>query len=269
MPRRPLAVNAAALVTVLLIGGTASLAAQRSHDESRLVMGIAGGWIGGSDLWAVQQPVVSTNGSQPDLFDLHRSLRSNITLSGQLTFFPSPRLGLTGEATYLGLGTHDQCTLINSTHDFTNELACRSINGDDRSASGVALMGGVLLRPFPRSLFQPYVRVLGGLSLVPRSTVELVAAFGTENEEALPIYTGTKSREVRPTGALAFGIATAPHAGYQVRLEVRNTWVSLPTVTSPNAAVNMPANAKSRYIALPTVTLGFDVVLEKRRGRRY
>lgn len=268
MPRRPSPLLAASLLAVLVAGHAGVLSAQRTHDESRLVIGIAGGWIGGKDLWSVQQPVTASAPTD-DIFAIDRTLRSNITLAGQMTFFPSPHFGLTGEAVYLGIGTHDRCALINPTGDFVNELACFSINGRDRSASGVALMGGVVLRPMSRSAIQPYLRALGGLSLVPRSTVELVATFGTVNEGALPIYIGNKSHEVRPTGALGIGIATAPRAGYQVRLEARNTWVSLLTVTGPTAHENMPANAKSKYIALPTITLGFDVVLEKRRGRRY
>lgn len=269
MPRRrSVAVNATALLTLALAGGARPLAAQRTHDESRLVIGVAGGWIGGKALWHVEQPV-SAAAPRPDVFDIHRDLRSNITLAGQGTYFASPHFGLTGEATYLGIGTRDQCALINPTGDFVNEQACRSIAGNDRSASGVALLGGVVLRPFSRSLFQPYLRALGGMSLVPRSTVELVAVFGTANEGALPIYTGNTSHEVRPTATVGFGIATAARSGYQVRLEVRNTWVSLPVITGPNPAENMPGLVKSKYIALPSVTLGFDVVLEKRRGRRY
>lgn len=267
-PRCSLRLPAVGLVALLLPSVVAPIAAQRTHDESRLVIGVAGGWIGGKDLWAVQQPVNAT-GPRQDVFDLHRTLRSNITLAGQGTYFPSPHFGITGEATYLGIGTRDQCALIDPTGDFVNEAACRSINGNDRSASGVALMGGVMLRPMSRSLFQPYFRALGGLSLVPRSTVELVAVFGTASEGALPIYYATKSREVRPTGTLAFGIATAPRAGYQVRVEVRNTWIDLPVIVGPNPSEAMTGRTKSKYIALPSITFGFDIVLEKRRGRRY
>ncbi|MES2306801.1 MAG: hypothetical protein V4558_14960 [Gemmatimonadota bacterium] len=268
MPRRSRTIRVLVPLAALFTGFVAPLTAQRTHDESRLVIGVAGGWIGAKDLWSVQQPVTAAAATN-DLFDLHRSLRSNITLSGQMTYFSTPHFGLTGEATYLGIGTHDRCSRINPTNDFVNELACFSINGKDRSASGVALMGGIVLRPLSRSLFQPYLRALGGLSLVPRSTVELVASFGTVNEGALPIYLGNKAHEVRPTGAIGIGIATAPRSGYQVRLEARNTWVSLLTVTGPTEKENMPANAKAKYFALPTITLGFDVVLEKRRGRRY
>ncbi len=269
MPRRrSLAVTAAALLTLLSAGGAGSLAAQRSYDESRLVIGVAGGWIGGKSLWSVRQPVTAA-APQPDLFDLHRELRSNITLAGQGTFFPSPHIGITGEATYLGIGTRDQCALINSSGDFANEAACRAINGDNRSASGVALLAGVVLRPLSRSMLQPYLRVLGGAALVPRSTVDLVAVFGTASEGALPIYIGNKSRQLRPSGALAFGIATAPRVGYQLRLEARSTWVDLLVVTAANPRENMPATSKGKYIALPSITLALDVVLEKRRGRRY
>ena len=256
------------VIALLVSGVVIPLVAQRSQDESRLVIGIAGGWIGGKDLWSVRQPVTAS-APRSDLFDLHRTLRSNITLAGQGTFFPSPHVGITAEATYLGIGTRDQCALIDPTGDFVNEAACRSINGNDRSASGVWLMAGLTLRPLSRALFQPYVRALGGLSLVPRSTVELIATFGTASEGALPIYFASKSHEVRPTGTLAFGIATAPRAGYQARVEVRNTWIGLPVITGPNPMENMRGQSKSKYIALPSITFGFDVVLEKRRGRRY
>lgn len=266
--RRPFSALVTAAIALVGFAAVRPLHAQRTHDESRLVIGVARGWIGGIDLWDVMQPVTAP-GSRPDIFDLHRSLRSNITLSGQGTFFPSPHFGITGEAAYLGAGTRDRCTLVNPTGDFVNEEACRAINGNDRSASGVALMGGVVLRPFSRSTFQPYVRALAGLSLVPRSTVDLSATFGALSEIALPIYTGDKSHEVRPTGALGFGIATAPRSGYQLRLEARYTWVDLLVVTAPNAMENLPATSRSKYIALPSITLGFDVVLEKHRGRRY
>lgn len=266
--RRSLTISLTALTGVLLVSGARPLAGQRTHDESRLVVGVSGGWIGGHHLWSVEQPVTAA-APRNDLFDLDRSLRSDITLAGQVTYFPGPTLGITGEASYLGLGTHDQCSLIDPTGDFVNEEACRSINGEDRSASAVALTGGGVWRPFSRALFQPYLKGLAGLSLVPRSTVEMVAVWGALSEGVLPIYTGNATHQVRPTGTLGFGIATAPRAGYQIRLEGRYTWVSLPVVTGPNPMENMPAQWESQYIALPSITLGLDVVLEKRRGRRY
>jgi len=269
MPRRrSLTCVAAALGALFVAQGTQALTAQSTHDESRLVVGVSGGWIGGAALWQVDQPVTAA-APRNDLFALDRELRSNITLAGQVTYFPSPTFGWTGEASYLGIGTRDQCSLIDPTGDFVNEQACYSINGDERSASGVALTGGGVWRPFSRALFQPYFKGLVGLSLVPRSTVELVAVWGVVGEGVLPIYTGNSTHQVRPTGALGFGIATAPRAGYQIRLEGRYTWVSLPVVTGPNPMENMPAQSKSQYIPLPSITLGIDVVLEKSRGRRY
>lgn len=266
--RRSPTVVAAVLGAVLLAQGARPLTAQSTRDEARLVVGVSGGWIGGHDLWHVEQPVTAS-APRMDLFDLDRSLRSDLTLALQVTYFSSPAFGWTGEAGYLGLGTHDQCSLIDPTGDFVNEEACRSINGEDRSASAVALVGGGVWRPLSRALFQPYLKGMVGLSLVPRSTVEMVAVWGTAGEGVLPIYTGNESPQVRPTGTLGFGIATAPRAGYQIRLEGRYTWVSLPVVTGPNPMENMPAQSKSQYIPLPSITLGIDVVLEKSRGRRY
>lgn len=254
-----------AAVTLLI---APTIAAQATNDESRLTVGVMGGWIGGGPLWSVTQPVFAI-GNRTDQFALTRRLRSNITLSGQLSYFPRPNIGWTGEITFLGIGTHDQCHLSVDNDDPFNQAACAAINDRDRAASGMAAAGGVILRPNSRGDIQPYVRGLVGLALVPRSTTAMTAFFGEFDEYGLLLYDENSSRAAKPMGALGVGFATAPRAGYQFRIEFRATAVQLEVIDAPAANSSADPVVGSKWSVLPSITLGLDIVLEKRRGRRY
>jgi hypothetical protein len=247
----------------------APLAAQATNDEARLIIGIGGGWMGGSDLWTVtNQPVITGSGAT-DQFLLVRDVRGNINLTGQLTFFPRPNWGWTGEITYLGLGTNDGCRIAVDNGDLVNRDACGAINGRERAASAIAAMGGVVYRPSPRGDVQPYVRANAGIALVPRSTTAMVAFFGQNDEFALPIYSEDDSKAVKPIGALSLGLSTAPSSGYQFRIEARATAVQLVAVTGASALGDFFPPTAAKWVLVPSLIVAFDVVLEKRRGRRY
>ena len=253
---------------VVLSTSLVPLAAQ-TGDESRLVVGMSVGYIGDADLWSVSNQPIPASGNQTDLFDLDRRLRSNITVNGQVTYFPKPNLGFTGEIGYTGLGTDDSCRLARTSGDFSNEQACIAINQLERSASAINLLGGVTFRAASRSAIQPYARVLVGFSLVPRNTIELAPVFGEFENTLLPIYLSDGSSDVKPTGALAIGFATSPNGGSQFRVELRGTWVRLSSVDGPSTELGVVPPHSSRFVLVPSLTIGFDIVLEKRRGRRY
>jgi hypothetical protein len=256
-----------ALPFALLIAAPA-VSAQASNDESRLVVGILGGWIGGSELWSTTQPVFA-NGNRTDQFRLVRDMRANITMAGQLTYFPRPGFGVTGEITYIGLGSRDGCRLVVDNGDTFNRAACAAIDGRNRAASAVTASAGVLLRASTRGDVQPYLRANAGIALVPRSTTTMVAFFGEDDALALVIYEEDESRAAKPLGAVSFGLATAPRAGYQLRMEARLTAVQLQVVTGPAPSGSPTPPRASQWSFLPSVSVGLDVVLEKRRGRRY
>ncbi|HRP07945.1 MAG TPA: hypothetical protein PLL69_05600 [Gemmatimonadales bacterium] len=253
----------------LLLAATApaGITAQATNDEARLVVGIIGGWIGGGHLWDVTQPAYASLG-QIDEFDLSRSLRSNITMSGQVTYFPTPGFGWTGELSYLGLGAKDKCFLSVNHSDNINNLACATINGANRSASAVSGAVGVVLRPASRSTVQPYLRANVGLALVPRSHTTMAAFFGDDDDYAVIIYDENGSKAVKPIGALSLGISTAPRSGYQLRLEARASAVQLQVVDGPTPLGVSEPNIRSQWKVLPSISAGLDIVLEKRRGRR-
>ena len=256
-------------LAVLLAVLTADASAQATRDQSRLVVGVSAGWIGGTDLWSVpNQPIIGL-GPEPDIFGLERTLRSNLTFIGQATFFPSDHVGLTAEVSYLGLGTTDQCLFVPGSDDPFNRAACGLINGDDRSASAVAMTAGVVLRPLSRAGIQPYMRAMAGIALMPRSTIPVQAILGFFEDEALQVYLEDGDKEIKPTGVLAFGLSTAPRAGYQLRLEARATAVQLLVVSGPTTSQNQVPPTRSVTKVLPSITVGMDIVLEKRRGRRY
>jgi hypothetical protein len=253
----------------LALVGAATPAVAQTGDQSRLVVGLSVGWVGGTDLWSVDAQPITAIGQQQDLFALQRRLRSNIAVAGQVTYFPRAHLGLTGDIGYLGLGTEDRCQLPNSTGDFTNEAACTAANGLRRSASAVGVLGGITFRPLSRSVLQPYARVLAGVVLAPRSTVELAPVFGELENTVLRIYRSEESAEAKPAGALALGVATSPNSGSQFRVELRGTWVRLSQVDGPSAREDLVPPNSASFVMVPSLTVGFDIVLEKRRGRRY
>ncbi len=258
---------------LLMIAGTISHVslgtAQATRDQSRLVIGVSAGYIGGGDLWSVAAQPIVTRTEAIDVFSLDRRLRSNVTFVGHATWFKSANLGFTGEVSYLGLGTQDSCTLAIASGDPLNRLACRAINGNQRPASAVALGGGVVFRPASRAFLQPYGRAIGGIAIAPRSVVRTVGTIGAFGDTAFTVYAQDESPDTKLMGTLAFGLATSATPGYQFRIELRNSWVQLPIVTGPTTVQGLVPPTRTVWKALPSLVLGFDIVLEKRRGRRY
>lgn len=257
------------LVLLVALAAPAAPLAAQTGDQARLVVGTNVGWVGSADLWSVDAQPITAIGGTPDEFALQRTLRSNIAVIGQVTYFPRSHLGITGEIGYLGLGTEDRCQLRTTSGDFTNEAACQAINGLQRSASAVGALFGVTARPWSRATLQPYGRVLAGIVLAPRSTVELHPVFGELENTVLRVYNSDDASEAKPAGALAVGIATAANAGTQFRVELRGTWTRLSVVDGPSAREDLVPPTRARFVMVPSLTVGFDIVLEKRRGRRY
>lgn len=244
------------------------LQAQRTNDVARLVVGVSGGFIGRAGLWRTTQPMI-TRGTAIDTFKLDRGIRSNINLTGHVAYFPNPRFGINGELAYLGLGTVDNCFRPVDINDQVNRLACTALAGQKRAASAIALMGGGIWRPIPAGDVQPYVKGQLGVALTPRSTSSMTAVFGEDDAFALPIYRDEHTKEISPAAALGVGFATAPRNGYQFSVEFRATAVRLSTVDGPAPLGSQDPKIGSKWAVMPTITLGFDIVLERRRGRRY
>jgi hypothetical protein len=68
---------------------------------------------------------------------------------------------------------------------------------------------------------------------------------------------------------LGLGFTAAVAKGYQLRWEVRDNIVGVQRVTSAPAAARVVPPHDVTYKHLFSMSIGFDVVLERRRGRRY
>ncbi len=249
----------------------AALSAQTT-DEARLTMGVSAGWIGAKTLWDVPaQPILSTFDG-PDLYHLHREIRADITISGSLAYFRSPHLGVVGEFTYLGLGTTDACTVVQDGGDASLVDACNALQGLQRPASVTTVQGGFIYRPLSRGFFQPYFKAMGGVAFTPSSPVAVASTYGIIGDTLveLTIYKDNGWHSIRPSWAFGAGIATAPSSGYQLRVEFRETWLAMSEITGPNATgQGFVPPTRSVIKGFPSIMVSFDVVLEKRHGRRY
>lgn len=270
MQRLANTVHLAAGAIVLLVAPVGALAAQ-TNDESRLTLGIAAGYIGSVFLWDVpNQPIASTFDT-PDIFHLRRDSHSDISISGHATYFRGPHLGFTGEFTYAGIGNSDSCTVVQDSGDIELVAACNALKGAQGSASTTLIQGGVVYRPLARSFLQPYVKALAGIAFTPSSTIEMRSIYGSiaDTSLILTIYQDDGWNAARPTWTAALGISTAPSSGYQLRVEVRESWLPIGVITGATSGQGFVPPHKTVIKAFPSILVGFDVVLEKRRGRRY
>jgi hypothetical protein len=98
----------------------------------------------------------------------------------------------------------------------------------------------------------------------------MVGHFLTDEGQAdLIIYDDDHESRVEPQFALGAGFTAAIAPGYQLRWEIRDNITGVQTVTaaSPQARTIPPHEVTFKHLF--SLSIGFDVVLERRRGRRY
>ena len=255
----------------LLIAASAapSIGWSQTKDQSRLIFTVSGGVVAGRDLWSIdRQPVQFTD--PVDTLALGRRIRSSLAIGFGGTYFPGDNLGVAVEGFLVGLGFEDRCRVAFSSGSGDLATACQSIQGATKSASAVALTVGPVFRVNSRSLISPYFRANLGLVFSNQSSIRMVGQFPTsEGFSDLIVYDDDHESRVEPTFGLGAGITAAIARGYQLRWEVRDNIVGVQQVTeaSPVARVVPPHEATFKHLF--SMTIGFDVVLERRRGRRY
>src|SRR5258705_2290916 len=269
-----------ALVPVVLVFSlsTATPSVAQTGSESNLVLTILGGAVAGHDLWTIdKQPVcvIPSGGgacsSNYDTLRLSRSIGSSLSLGVAATYFPSPHVGMHAELSYLGLPTDASCSApsYNADPDNKNEQLCNEIQSQVGGGGAISVFAGVVVRAATRGTVSPYVRGSLGFVNQAHSTTEVVGAFtdGTGFHERLIITDPKQGRTALMLGFDA-GFTSPLSAGYQFRIEVRDAIVSLERLTGPANALGVaPVTTRSyHHFAL---ALGIDVVLERKRGRRY
>jgi hypothetical protein len=254
-------------------------AAQRGQ-EANLVLTIVGGTVIGHHLWTINKQALSVLGSSPTKYDtlrLSRAVTSGIVLGAAATYFPSPHVGFHAEVSYLGLGFDSSCDSVYFHPDTVgggidlrrNGQVCDDITSQIPVGSMISIFAGATLRAASRGSFSPYVR--GGIGFVNQSgsTIDVAGAFfdGVSLNQRQVII-DLKPRHTDAMAALAAGFTSPLGPGYQFRLEVRDHIINLIKLTGPGSAAGASPTAPGyhHHIAL---TLGLDIVMEKKRGRRY
>jgi hypothetical protein len=248
------------------------LAAQERNDQSRLSVGVGIGYNGGSDLWSVRgQPIFGTFGS--DTADLSRIIRPTIGISFLGVYYPDARYGLSMEIHLIGLGYEDRCHLTTNSGDVDVPLICTNLNGKQSPGTAIAATVGGIVRPFPWASFQPYLRGNAGLVVSEQSAIRMTATYlsptDTTQFHDYPVYTDGHPASISPTAAFALGATGFVGRSYQLRAEVKDNMVILKSVEGTTAYEAREPAWQQKVHHIVTLTVGMEVVLEKRRGRRY
>ena len=257
-----------------LIGGGAfpSLASgQATGDQSRLVFTVSVGAVGGSRLWSSSPQAVQFIGPA-DTFALQRRIRSTLAAGFGGAYFPGENIGFTVEGFLIGLGFEDSCQhLFLSGGASPVAEVCQSIQGKKKAATSVVLSGGTIFRFNSRKLFSPYGRVNAGLVLSNKSSLRTAGQFVNSQGqvEDLFVYSDDHNSRVDPSLALGVGFTAAVAKGYSLRWEVRDNITGVQRVTGTIPIAGFVPPHERAYKHLFSMTVGFDVVLERRKGRRY
>jgi hypothetical protein len=91
----------------------------------------------------------------------------------------------------------------------------------------------------------------------------------SQGTSTLTVYDDDHDSRVGPAFALGAGFTAAVAKGYQLRWEVRDNIVGVQKVTGPTPQPQVVPPHKLVFKHLFSMSIGFDVVLERRRGRRY
>lgn len=264
----------ALLASLALVGLLAvpRLAAQARSDQSRLSFGIGVGYNGGSDLWSVRDQQIF-GAFAIDTADVARIIRPTIGITFLGVYYPNARFGMSGEVHLIGLGYEDRCHLKTASGDGDNPVICTALNGKQSPGTAVAATVGGIFRPFPWTGMQPYVRANAGLVLSEQSAIRMTAIYvsptDTSQVREYPLYTDDHPTSISPTLALAVGATGFVGRSYQIRTELKDNLVILKEAQGPVVYEAREPAWRQKVHHIFTLNIGMEVVLEKRRGRRY
>ncbi len=253
-----------------------AMAAGQTRDQARLIINVSAGFVGGRSLWQVRgQPLYDDLGGLTviDTLTLSRRIRSSFTLGARGIYFHGDHVGVFGEAFLLGLGFDDTCGRTFATGSGRNEETCSSIDQSETTSSAVEVAGGAMYRFASRKPVSPYLRASLGVVIANRSTSHVSGTFFSAGSGSEPvevnIYPEAGGSKLYLAGGLGAGITAQIAPSYQLRWEVRDNIVRLPTVAGPTVQDGTPPMIENRMKHLFSIEVGFDVVLERRHGRRY
>lgn len=257
----------------------AAPAAAQTGSQNNLVLTVFAGAVTGHTLWTVGKQPITVLSDPPGRYDtlqLSRQVSSSLVLGATATYFPWPHVGFHAEVSYLGLPVDSNCNGLYFHPDTVdgvalrrNEQMCNDIQAQAGFGGAISVFTGVTLRAATRRAISPYLRGNVGIVNQARSMIEMNAAFvdGT-GLQIRQVIADPNPRNTAVMLGAAVGFTSPLGTAYQFRFEVRDVVTSLKRLTGPVNALGVGPVATHSYHHF-SLTLGFDVVLERKRGRRY
>jgi len=272
------------LVTLSL--ATAPILAAQTPTQPQLVLTIFGGVMANRHLWTLNdQPffVHTLLGANPqmDTLDLSRAIVPAFAGGLMATYFPGPHLGFQAEVSFLGMTMESRCRLREAQPPDPaniNPQLCSSLDGRATTSSAVNISVGIIDRLAPRGAVSPYGRLHAGIVTRTRGTVEMIGYYFDPTVSTLqgaPVLADDHPNKTSVGLTAAVGVTIALGPGYQLRVEGRDHFTRLDRVTGPadpngdpsTGALNPPHSGA--FFHNLVFVAGLDIVLERRRGRRY
>ncbi len=258
------------LMSLALLPGLPRRAAGQQGPQANLLLSIFGGVVNGHELWSVaRQPVLPLAGPPVhDTMALSRAVTSGFIAGLSATYFGSGLLGFHGELTYAEHPFDDGCIMLSPAPAPDTDELCQSIRAGTHGGGVFSLVAGVTVRAATRGWIVPYLRGSVGVAAYSSSTVEVAGFFTDSTGEERLIIADNDATRASPSAIVAAGLTAAIGTGYQLRLEVRDLIAGETALTgSANALGQAPTETRvSHHLAL---VIGLDIVLERKRGRRY
>ena len=245
-------------------------AAQATGDQSRLVFSLTGGYAAGKDLWSVGGQSLTLDGLT-DILAIDRTLTGTWAAGLGVIYFKGENFGWTLDAHLVNSRIQDSCRLLSNSGSEKNAEVCASINGAARSAMSVALSAGGVFRAASREKVSPFARVQGGVYFGNLNTTMVQGTFVNPDNELVfvNIYPGGSSTTVSPEVIFGAGVTLPVAKAYHLRLEGRSMTYQLDVITGATGSSGTEPNTGSKWITQFSVHAGVDIVLERKRGKRY
>ncbi len=276
-PSRRAVLAVLAVLAALAVLLPAPAAAQATRDQARLVFTIFTGFNGGGDLWHNDVQAVRFPGFTPSEVDsiaVGRRISSGLGLGVSATYYPGAPFGYTGELALLGVGYEDDCRIITfitvtNPENRNPGVICDGIDAKEQGASMVLASVGVVARAMSQQVVSPFLRAGLGLAIGSQSSLRMLGPTAGTQGEIFLLYEDETGTRVTPAFILGGGFTAQIAPGVQLRLEGRDNVVGFATVTGPTTIDGLVPPSKTEYKHVWTASLGVDIVLERKRGRRY
>lgn len=247
------------------------LAAQATGDQARLVFSFFGGYIGGQDLWTVgAQPVIDED-ALTDAFALSRKFEPSWTAGLGVTFYRGANIGLTGELQVIDAKMRTSCSVLTQSGSTINPELCESIDGSVRSTLASSFSVGAVFRVLSRESVSPYFRAQGGIYVIGSSTTSVTGSYAGEDGQLryVDIYPADGDSHLSGQFTLGAGVTIPFAKAYQFRIEGRGISYGVPVVVGPTDRQFIVPPTETRWNTQFELLVGVDLLLERKRGRRY